>query len=81
MVPVVKASRDFRRACQEARVDGPLALVPTMGFLHEGHASLIRAGRNLDTARDLLKRYLAATLSPDDPSRREAEKLLKQAGG
>jgi pantoate--beta-alanine ligase len=47
MVPVVKAARDFRRACQEARVDGPLALVPTMGFLHDGHASLMRAGRNL----------------------------------
>jgi pantoate--beta-alanine ligase len=47
MVPVVKASRDFRRACQEARFDGPLALVPTMGFLHEGHATLIRAARNL----------------------------------
>jgi pantoate--beta-alanine ligase len=47
MVPVVRAARDFRRACQEARVDGPLALVPTMGFLHDGHESLIRAGRNL----------------------------------
>jgi pantoate--beta-alanine ligase len=47
MVPVVTAARDFRRACQEARVDGPLALVPTMGYLHDGHASLIRAGRNL----------------------------------
>jgi pantoate--beta-alanine ligase len=47
LVPVVRTARDFRRACQEARVDGPLALVPTMGFLHEGHLSLIRAARPL----------------------------------
>ena len=40
---VIAAARDFRRACQEARRDGELALVPTMGFLHAGHASLIRA--------------------------------------
>jgi len=40
---LVTTARDFRRACQEARVDGELALVPTMGFLHEGHQSLIRA--------------------------------------
>jgi tetratricopeptide (TPR) repeat protein len=39
----------------------------------------IHAGRNLDVARELLKRYLAADLSPDDPPRHEAEKLLKQA--
>lgn len=40
----------------------------------------IQTGRNLDTARDLLKRYLSARLTPDDPSRAEALKLLKQVG-
>src|SRR2546422_10988459 len=40
---VVTTSHDFRRACQEARRDGELALVPTMGYLHTGHQSLIRA--------------------------------------
>jgi tetratricopeptide (TPR) repeat protein len=40
----------------------------------------IRNGRNLDTARNLLRQYLTATLTPDDPPRAQAEKLLKQAG-
>ena len=40
---VVTTAHDFRRACQEARIEGELALVPTMGFLHAGHQSLIRA--------------------------------------
>lgn len=40
---VVTTAHDFRRACQEARADGELALVPTMGFLHAGHQSLIKA--------------------------------------
>jgi pantoate--beta-alanine ligase len=40
---VVTTAHDFRRACQEARADGELALVPTMGSLHAGHQSLIQA--------------------------------------
>jgi len=40
---VIATAHDFRRACQEARRDGELALVPTMGFLHAGHQSLIQA--------------------------------------
>jgi len=40
---VVHTAHDFRRACFEARQDGELALVPTMGFLHRGHQSLIEA--------------------------------------
>ena len=41
----------------------------------------IAQGRNLATARKLLKRYLEAQLTPDDPPRAEAEKLLKKASG
>jgi len=40
----------------------------------------IRSGRNLDLARQLLKRYLTSNLTPDDPSRAEARKLLQKAG-
>ena len=42
-VGVIATAHDFRRACQEARTDGELALVPTMGYLHGGHQSLIQA--------------------------------------
>lgn len=47
--------------------------------LFEEASAYIRAGRNLEAARELLKRFLAAPLTPDDPPRREAELLLKQA--
>jgi tetratricopeptide (TPR) repeat protein len=38
----------------------------------------IRTKRNLDEARELLKRYMTCALTPDDPPRSQAEKLLKQ---
>jgi tetratricopeptide (TPR) repeat protein len=50
-------------------------------LLYQRAETYIKAGRKIDTARDLLKRYLSASLSPEDPSRRDAEKLLKQVGG
>ncbi len=61
----------FRKARQLAP-DSPQVLF-------EQASAYIRAGRNLEEARQLLKRYLTVPLTPDDPSRREAEQLLKQA--
>ncbi|MGB6945126.1 MAG: tetratricopeptide repeat protein [Bryobacteraceae bacterium] len=37
--------------------------------------------RNLERARGLLEGYLHASLTPDDPPRKEAEQLLRRAGG
>lgn len=41
----------------------------------------IKGKRNLNVARDLLKRYMSLDLSPDDPPKSEAEKLLHQVRG
>jgi tetratricopeptide (TPR) repeat protein len=41
----------------------------------------IKSKRNLDVARDLLKRYLSLELTPEDPTRSQAEKLLDQVRG
>lgn len=42
---------------------------------------LIRSKRNLDEARRLLERYLSSDLTPDDPPRADAQKLLRKASG
>jgi len=41
----------------------------------------IEQKRNLDQAKALLQQYLRSNLTPDDPSREQAEKLLQEASG
>lgn len=50
-------------------------------LMYERAETYISSKRNLDAARTLLKRYLDASLTPDDPPRSDARKLLKQVGG
>lgn len=40
----------------------------------------IQQKRNINDARELLERYLASPLTPDDPSRQDARTLLSKAG-
>ena len=47
--PVVARTRDELRAARAALDDGDVAVVMTMGALHEGHATLIRRARQTHT--------------------------------
>lgn len=41
----------------------------------------VKAHHNLDVARELLKRYMSAIITPEDPPKAEAAKLLRQVQG
>jgi Tfp pilus assembly protein PilF len=43
--------------------------------------SYVKSRRNLPAAKDLLQRYLSATISPEDPPKEDARKLLRQIEG
>jgi tetratricopeptide (TPR) repeat protein len=41
----------------------------------------VKQHRNLNEAKSLLQRYLSASITVDDPSKEDAQRLLKQVGG
>ena len=46
-LPIVRTVVDLRSAVAAWRAEGhSIALTPTMGFLHEGHLSLVRLGKS-----------------------------------
>jgi tetratricopeptide (TPR) repeat protein len=48
-------------------------------LMFERASAYVRAKKNLDIAKQLLERYLQSSLTPDDPPRAEAERLLRKA--
>lgn len=48
---------------------------------YERAATYIGSGRYIATARKLLEKYLTSSLTPDDPPRGDARKLLRQVSG
>jgi len=66
----------------EAAFDRAKQLAPDSPRVAFARAQIyIEQKRNLDQARALLKQYLQSDLTPDDPSREQAEKLLLEASG
>ncbi len=64
----------------EAMFDRARKVAPENAELKfERAKTLIQTGRNRDEARKLLMEYLNSSLTPDDPPRSEAERLLQEA--
>lgn len=61
---------------QAAKVDPDSRLV-----LYARAETYVETKRNLVTAKELLQQYLRSPLTPDDPSREEARRLLRRASG
>ncbi len=66
----------------EATFDHAERLAPNNPVVSFARARIyIEQKRNLDKAKELLHKYLQSDLTPDDPPREQAEKLLKQVSG
>ncbi len=75
-------ARHGRIAESEAAFDQAEQLAPDSPNVFFARARMyVEQKRNLDRARALLNQYLRSNLTPDDPSREQAEKLLKEASG
>lgn len=75
-------ARHGRIVESEAAFDRAEQLAPNTPKVYFARArTYIEQKRNLDRAKALLNQYLRSNLTPDDPSREQAEKLLKEANG
>ena len=75
-------ARQGRIAESEAAFDQAERLAPNSPQVRFARArTYIEQKRNLDQAKALLNQYLQSNLTPDDPSRQQAEKLLQEASG
>ena len=75
----------LRSGLSRTAISPPLAeqwrIAPDSPKLMFAKADLyIRNGRNLDQAKTLLKRYMSCSITPDDPPKSAAAKLLHQVG-
>jgi len=71
-----------RLAESDALFEQARKLAPSLARVAFAQARVdIENHRNLERARGLLQQYLHANLTPDDPPRQEAEKLLQHVGG
>jgi Flp pilus assembly protein TadD len=75
-------TREGRFQEAEQSIERAEKIAPNAPRLLYARADLyVRTGRNLDAAKALLERYLNATLTPEDPPRAEAAKLLRKVRG
>ena len=74
-------ARQRRYSDSDAAFDRAAELAPdSAGLKFQRARTYVDANRNLDLARKLLQEYLSSSLTPDDPPRADAQKLLQKIG-